>query len=133
MGSDIDGASHNTAFNRWDGERNVNVNHNDNDWNDNWLFAGRRNSLHFPALSECEKSAGFCFFNCPLHPPSIFPTSAILSESTAYFLVSSDFVSHKIMSNNFSVSTLRVASRTYGIFSSRARNAAADTASIDSM
>jgi len=35
------------AFNRWDDERNVNVNRNDNDWNDNWQFAGVRNSLHF--------------------------------------------------------------------------------------
>lgn len=36
------------TFNRWnDDKRNVNVNRNDNDWNDNWWFAGLRNSLHF--------------------------------------------------------------------------------------
>jgi len=39
------------AFNQWnDDERNVNVNRNDNDWNDNWWFAGVRNSLYFSAL-----------------------------------------------------------------------------------
>lgn len=36
-----------TTFNQWDDGRNVNVNRNDNDWNDNWWFAGLRNSLHF--------------------------------------------------------------------------------------
>ena len=37
--------SHNfVTFNRWNDERNVNVNRNDNDWNDNWGFAGSRNS-----------------------------------------------------------------------------------------
>ena len=42
MGSGTDGAPHNcyTTFNRWNDERNVNVNRNDNDWNDNWVFAG---------------------------------------------------------------------------------------------
>lgn len=29
------------AFNRYNGERNVNVNQNDNNWNDNWWFAVR--------------------------------------------------------------------------------------------
>ena len=28
------------TFNRWNDERNVNGNRNDNDWNDNWSFAG---------------------------------------------------------------------------------------------
>jgi len=52
----MDGISHNTtAFNRWNDERNVNVNRNDNEWNDNWWFAGRRNSLHFsPRISGVE-------------------------------------------------------------------------------
>jgi hypothetical protein len=35
------------TFNRWNDKRKVNVNRNDNDWNDNWWFAGVRNSLHF--------------------------------------------------------------------------------------
>jgi len=45
----MDGTPHDTtAFNRWnDDERNVNVNRNDNRWNDNWSFGGVRNSLHF--------------------------------------------------------------------------------------
>lgn len=44
----LDDTSYNgAAFNRWNDERNVNVNRNDNDWNDNWWFAGLRNSLHF--------------------------------------------------------------------------------------
>jgi hypothetical protein len=39
------------AFNRWnDDERNVNVNRNDNDWNDNWLFAGLANLFISPLL-----------------------------------------------------------------------------------
>lgn len=53
MGGGTEGASHDSAtFNRWNDERNVNVNRNDNDWNDNWFFAGRRNypSLRTPAL-----------------------------------------------------------------------------------
>ncbi|MEK7509155.1 MAG: hypothetical protein AAB605_00400 [Patescibacteria group bacterium] len=36
------------AFNRWNDKHNVNVNRNDNDWNDNWWFAGVRNFLGFP-------------------------------------------------------------------------------------
>ncbi len=62
-GGGTDGTLHDgLAFNRWnDDKRNVNVNRNNNDWNDNWWFGGVRNFLHFPALSQCEKSAGFCF------------------------------------------------------------------------
>jgi hypothetical protein len=41
------GTLYDAAFNRWNDKRNVNVNRNDNDWNDNWWFAGLRNSLHF--------------------------------------------------------------------------------------
>jgi hypothetical protein len=33
------------AFNRNDDERNVNINRNDNGWNDNWWFGGVRNFL----------------------------------------------------------------------------------------
>lgn len=47
MGSDTDGMLYKSAtFNRWNDERNVNVNRNDNDWNDNWWVAGVRNPLH---------------------------------------------------------------------------------------
>ena len=42
-----------STFNRWNDERNVNVNRNNNDWNDNWLFAGVCYSLLFsPAQGE---------------------------------------------------------------------------------
>jgi hypothetical protein len=36
------GTSHScyATFNRWNDERNVNVNRNDNDWDDDWSFAG---------------------------------------------------------------------------------------------
>ncbi len=42
MDGGIDGTAHKcyVTFNRWNDERNVNVNRNDNDWNDNWSFAG---------------------------------------------------------------------------------------------
>jgi len=117
----------------WNGsQRKLNCNWFDNTWNrQNYRFAGRRprNFLHFSL-----RSGGVEFFRiCPCHPPSILPTSSIRWESAAYFFVSSDFVSHKIIKSNLSVSILRVASRTYGIFSSRERNAAAETASIDSI
>lgn len=36
------------AFNRWNDKRKVNVNRNDNDWNDNWWFGGVRNSFISP-------------------------------------------------------------------------------------
>ena len=40
----MEGILHITAaFNVWNDERNVNVNRNDNDWNDNWWFAGLAN------------------------------------------------------------------------------------------
>jgi hypothetical protein len=45
------------TFNRWNDKRKVNVNRNDNDWNDNWWFAGVRNSLHFSPYFLGE----FCF------------------------------------------------------------------------
>src|SRR3989339_41723 len=77
------------TFNRWDDERNVNVNRNDNDWNDNWWFAGVRNSLYFPL------SRVFFYFTAFIHPPSILPISFNFSESFIYFLLSSDFISQE--------------------------------------
>ena len=121
------------TFNRWNDERNVNCNRNDNNWNDNWLLSGvlaPRNSLHFSPRS-C--GAEFCLVSCPFHPPSILPTSSSGSESAAYFFVSSDFVSQSTRSNTFSVSSLRMASRTHGCFSSLERNVAETIASIASM
>ena len=46
-----------SAFNRWNDERKVNVNRNDNDWNDNWWLAGLRKSFHFSPAIVGE----FCF------------------------------------------------------------------------
>lgn len=42
MGGGIGGTSHDcyATFDRWNDERVVSVNRNDNDWNDNWSFAG---------------------------------------------------------------------------------------------
>lgn len=45
----MDGVLHNfVTFNRNDDERNVNVNRNDNDWNDNWWFGGVRKFFYSP-------------------------------------------------------------------------------------
>lgn len=59
------------AFNRWnDDERNVNVNRNDNKWNDNWWFAGRRYYLRFSLGFRLRE---FCLLSCPIQPPNILP------------------------------------------------------------
>jgi hypothetical protein len=52
MGGGTDGAPHicYAAWSDWNGERNVNVNRNDNDWNDDWWVAAVRNLLHFQTL-----------------------------------------------------------------------------------
>ena len=126
---DMDGTSYNsTVFNRWNDDRNVNVNRNDNRWNDNWWFAGCRNSLHFSLALYC--TGEFCLVSCPFHPPSIFPTSSSGIESATYSFVSSDSVSQSISKNIFNVSSFRMASRTHGCFSAFERNVALATASI---
>src|SRR3989344_1036025 len=87
-----------------------------------------RNSLHF---APAPNGAGaFCLVNCPFQPPSILPTSSSGRESTPYFFVSSDLVSQSTRSNTFSVSSLRIASRTHGCFSLLERNVAEAIASI---
>ena len=80
-----------------------------NKWNDNWWFAGCRYYLHF---SLGVKSREFCLFSCPNQPPSILPTSSSGLDRATYFLLSRDFVSHKISRNIFSVSSLRIANFT---------------------
>jgi len=59
----MEGILHITAaFNRWnDDECNVNVNRNDNDWNDNWWFAGLAISSFMPMtlLYSHRKEIGF--------------------------------------------------------------------------
>lgn len=96
-----------------------------------WGVCVRRpcNSLYF---SPCFGRVEF-FVSCPFHPPNILPTSSNISDNAMNFLVSSDFVSHKIRQSNFNVSTFFVARRTYGSFSSRGRNAAAEIASMISI
>ncbi len=89
-----------------------------------------RNSLHFsPYLCGGE----FCFISCPSQPPSIRPISSSGSERAIYFLLSSDFVSQRIIKRTLSVSVFLVAIRTYGCFSVRGRKPAAAIASIISM
>ena len=113
------------TFNRWNDDRNVNCNRNDNDWNDNWFLSGvpaSRNSLHF---SPVPRGMGeFCFVSCPFQPPSILPTSSSFEESNTYCLFCNDLASHRTISNSFAVSSLRMASRTHGAFSPRGRKAA---------
>ena len=61
------------TFNRNIDERNVNVNRNDNDWNDNWRFAGVSKSFCSPSSFASEE---FYLSNCFLQPPSMRPISA---------------------------------------------------------
>ena len=129
----MDDVWHNiAAFNRWNDERNVNVNRNDNDWNDSWWFAGSRNSLHFPAPSFGLEGAGFCFRSWPFQPPSILPTSSTFKERAMYFLLSKDLVSQRTIKSIFNASSFRMASRTRGCFSGLGRKPARETASITS-
>ncbi len=88
------------AFNQWnDDERNVNVNRNDNDWNDNWWFAGLRNFLYISAfLAEF-------YLTVFIQPPSILPISSNFSDRRIYFLLSRDFISQAICRKNLSRSS----------------------------
>lgn len=114
------------TFNRWNDERHVNVNRNDNGWNDNWWFGGRRNLLHFsPALA-----GEFCFCSWLFQPPSILPTSLIGNDNEAYFLLSILFVSHRIINKIFKVSNFLIASLIHGCFSSLGKKPAITVPSI---
>lgn len=55
------------------------------------------------------------------------------TDKAAYFLLSSDFVSHKTKRRTLNMSILRIASRTHGCFSAGVRKLAAAIASIASM
>lgn len=113
-----------------DGKQLLNANYAnpDNRWNlGNEIVFRLRKSLHF---SPAPLGAGeFCFSNCPRQPPSILPISLREPESAIYFLLSSDFVSHRTSSSTFIVSTLRRAKRTNGSFSCRERKPAVTAAS----
>lgn len=112
-------------FNRWNDERNVNVNRNDNDWNDNWWFAGLRYSLHFSLINPL--FGRVFFFSCPCQPPSMRPISSVFTERARYFLVSSDLLSQRIISRTFRVSIFLIANLIYGSFSSGERKTAVVT------
>lgn len=110
-----------------DGDRRkLNLNWFDEDWNDYYRFAGVRNSSHFSPAFAGE----FCFTSCPFQPPSIFPISSKCRDRTIYFLLSSDFVSHKTISKTFNVSNFLMATDTYERFSSFGRKLAIDIDSI---
>ncbi len=87
---------------------NTNNGRPDNVWNpDNrWVFV-RSNPLHF---SPGAVLGEFCLMICPCQPPSILPTSSNGAERAMNFLSSSDFVSQRINSSTFAVSSLRLAS-----------------------
>lgn len=88
-----------------------------------------RNSLHFSPAFVGE----FCFISCPFHPPRLRPISSSFIDSAIYFLLSNDFDSQRIISNILSVSSFRIARRTYGDFSCGDRKLAAAIASIISI
>jgi len=81
-------------------------------------------SLPAPWLEE------FCLTSWPYQPPAIRPISSSGTDKAIYFLLSSAFVSQRIESRIFRVSSLRIAARTNGIFSSRGRKAAVASISI---
>lgn len=86
-----------------------------------------RNSLHFsPAFLLGE----FCFASCPCHPPSIFPISESGSERAIYRFCSSESVSKRMSRKNLIASHFRMATFTYGNFSSGFKNVAVKTISI---
>ena len=138
MGSGKEGTPHTcyATFNRWNDERNVNVNRNDNDWNDTWSFAGVPKLSSF--LAPQFRGAEFYLFSacrwtsCPCQPPSILPISSTGPESAAYFLLSNDLLSHRTSNRSFIVSNLLMVLRRYGSFSVFGKNAAAEIFSITS-
>ncbi len=92
-----------------DDEVVVNWNWLDNYWDDN-NPALRFASLFFSLSSHWLEE--FCFFkSCPCQPPSIRPISSILTDSARYFLLSSDFSSHKIIKKSLRVSIFLMAWR----------------------
>ena len=115
------------TFNRWDDERNVNVNRNDNDWNDNWWFAGVRSSFHF---SPDFLSGEFCFMICPCQPPSCLPATASDSDRTVNFFVSRALISQRIYKRNFRVSSEIIAFLIKGCFSCFSKKLATKILSI---
>lgn len=75
-----------------------------------------RQSLH---VSLGSFPGEFCFVSCPCQPPSIFPIPSIWKDRVIYFLLLSDFASHRTSRSIFRVSSLRMANRTCGSLSER--------------
>lgn len=69
------------------GERNLNLNWRENDWNEDYRFLAFREHIH-------------CF-SCFFHPPIILPTSARGMDTAAYFFASSIFTSQPIRKRSF--------------------------------
>jgi len=118
MGSGVGGASYNSdgdpnvlGANRNDDGQwlNANFDHPDNRWNDHGAFAFVVLATHSHFSFACARE--FCFSTCPIQPPSIRPISSNLVEIIMYFLVSIDFVSHKINKSSLSASSFRIARR----------------------
>lgn len=96
-----------------DGSRGSNYFYLDNFFNslDPALVAGK--SFHFsPFFLSGEFSFESCFTSWPFHPPSIFPISSIFNDRAMYFLLSSDFVSQRIMRSTFKRSVFLIAKTT---------------------
>lgn len=118
------------AFDGWNGKRNVNVNRNGNDWNDNWLLAGVRNLLHFSLYLN--KLGEFSFSNFPCQPPNILPTSSNFKDNSLYFLVSISLFSQPTNKSIFIVSNFLIANFRNGNLSCLFKKTDADTASNNS-
>lgn len=98
------------------------------------LPSSSRKSLHFfPAFvgKFClSRAVSKVFVSWPFQPPRSLPTPSNFIESAIYFLSSSDFVSHRIISNIFSASSFFMDRRTYGCFSCGDKKPAAATDSM---
>ena len=97
-----------------------------------WCSRSLRNSLHFSSDVSSEEFcfSGIGFVKDPCQPPSIFPISASGSERATYELCFNESVSKRINKKNLIASHLRIATFTYGIFSSGFKNVAVKIISI---
>jgi len=119
---------HNIAFNRNDDKRNVNVNRNNNDWNDNWWFGGVRKSLQAPPAL-----GGVSFCSCLLQPPSILPASPSGWLSAPNFWLSRALSSQAICTKYLRRSSFRLARSTTAAFCSLPEYVAVSVSSMSSM
>jgi hypothetical protein len=110
-------------------KRNVNVNddHPDDKWNDNYRVLVRE-SLYPPP-----KFGGVSFINCFCQPPSILPTSTNGAETAENFLLSIAFSSQAICKKNFKVSSFIDALSMITAFCSLGENPAVRISSASSI